>query len=93
MPTHEWIEKLAKDELTMVERGEVDFYGSRDEAQVLEEQTVGFLRELKHLAQELTTAFNAYRGDRHSVKVYQISGSKADFMIFRNRLKLIFSSK
>jgi len=91
MPTFEWIELLAKNELKMEESGEFDLYGSFDQKTILEEQTKGFLRELKRLAQEMATAFNAFRGDRKAVKVFQISGTEADFMVFRNTLKLIFS--
>src|SRR3989338_63647 len=91
MPSFEWIEKLAKDELKSEETGQVDYYGTLDQTILLEEQTKGFLRELKSIAQEMTITFNAYRGDRHALKVFHISNSESDFMVFRNSLKLIFS--
>ncbi|MFC2075099.1 hypothetical protein ACFLRA_02375 [Bdellovibrionota bacterium] len=92
MSTFEWIEKLAKDELKMEESGEFDLYGSMDQTRVLESHTHDFLHQLKSLAQDMANRFNGYRGDRHSIKVFQISGTPSDFIIFRNHLKLVFAN-
>ena len=91
MDNNGWIEKLAKDELNAEASGEFDLYSSFDQTHILKEQTSNFLRDLKIVAQELANTFNAFRGERNAVKVFQISGTEADFMLFRNSLKLVIS--
>ncbi|OGQ34547.1 MAG: hypothetical protein A3F16_03505 [Deltaproteobacteria bacterium RIFCSPHIGHO2_12_FULL_43_9] len=93
MTNHEWIEKLAKDELRVENSGEFDLYGSFDQTTILKEQTSHFLRELRQITQEMANTFNAYRGEKNSIKVFQITGTEADFMIFRNSLKLVFAAR
>lgn len=93
MPNYEWLEKLAKDELRVESSGEFDLYGSFDQISILKEQTPHFLRELRLITQEMANTFNAFRGEKNSIKVFQITGTEADFMIFRNSLKLVFSMK
>lgn len=93
MTNFEWIEKLVKDETGLEQRGEYDLYSTFDQNSVLKEQTISFLSELRHISQEMVNAFNAFRGEKNTIKVFQISGTEADFMIFRNSLKLLFSQK
>jgi len=92
MLNFEWIEKLAKEEISTESTGEYDLYGALDQKKLLETHTIDFLREIKLIAQDLANRFNGYRGDRQSIKIFQISGTVSDFMVFRNHLKLVFSA-
>ncbi|MCB0393344.1 MAG: hypothetical protein KDD25_02220, partial [Bdellovibrionales bacterium] len=60
----------------------------------LVEQTTEYLESLKDLFVESVSAFNQLRGlTVGGVKIYGISNSESDFMLFRNGYKLIFSMK
>ena len=90
----EWIEKLAKQELQVEETGEVDLHNKDDEKQVLDEATLQFLYDLRKEFTGCINSFNTYRGEaRNSIKIYGIQGTQADFLIFRNSLKLIVTKE
>ena len=92
--SREWIEKLAKQEVQVEETGEVDLYNKDDEKQVLEEITLQFLYDLRREFTACINSFNTYRGEaRNSIKIYGIQGTQADFLIFRNSLKLIVTKE
>ena len=93
MPNYEWIEKLAKEEVSAQESGEFSLYSTFDNNTILKDQTTSLLIELRQTAQEMTNTFNAFRGEKNTIKVFHISGSEADFMLFRNNLKLLFSQR
>ena len=90
----EWIEKLVKQELQVEESGEVDLYNKDDEKQVLDEATLQFLYDLRKEFTACINSFNTYRGEaRNSIKIYGIQGTQADFLVFRNSLKLIVTKE
>lgn len=87
-----WIRDLVKSEQQMEEAGVVDFSAGFNPQAELEEETIEFMNQLKSAFVESASAFNQLRGSNTgSIKIYGISKTQADFMLFRNGHKLIFS--
>jgi hypothetical protein len=66
-----------------------------DPQQRIEEATIDFLTELREQFTEYVRIFNGYSeaGSRfHEVKVYSVALTAADFMIYRNQVKLVVSN-
>jgi len=65
----------------------------QDETRDLQEKTHEFLRTLKDNFVDYTTAFNNMKNSTiGGVKIYGISNTATDFMLFRNGYKLLFSA-
>lgn len=89
-----WIRELVRSEQEMEEAGVVDFSAGFDPQSDLEEATLDFMNDLKAAFVEAASAFNQLRGSTlGNIKIYGISKTQADFMLFRNGHKLIFSVK
>lgn len=87
-----WIKELVLAEQQMEESGMVDMSAGFDTLNMLEEETIEFLQDLKTSFVESAAAFNQLKGSTlGNVKIYGISKTRADFMLFRNGFKLIFS--
>jgi hypothetical protein len=88
----DWIKELVHAEQQMEEAGVVDMTAGFDPRRQMEEATLDFLVDLKLAFVEVTSAFNQMKtsGLGH-IKIYGISKTKADFMLFRNGYKLIFN--
>src|SRR5690606_6995671 len=87
-----WIRGLVQSEQQMEEAGVVDFSAGYNPHVELEDETVDFMNSLKAGFVDAASAFNQLRGSTTgSIKIYGISKTKADFMLFRNGHKLIFS--
>jgi hypothetical protein len=87
-----WIRDLVKSEQEMEEAGVVDFSAGFNPQTELEEATLDFMNDLKTAFIEAASAFNQLRGSAFgNIKIYGISKTQADFMLFRNGHKLIFS--
>src|SRR3989338_3751175 len=90
----EWIENLAKAEQLLEQTGQIDITSNIDQNKLFQEHTTTFLLHLKKVFQNYINSFNAYRADpRFMIKIYHISNTAADFLIFRNSLKLIVAAK
>ncbi|OFZ81858.1 MAG: hypothetical protein A2583_10640 [Bdellovibrionales bacterium RIFOXYD1_FULL_53_11] len=66
-----------------------------DPQQIIEESTIDFIDEMRSYFSEFAKSFNGYSegGSRfQEVKVYSIASSAADFMVFRNQIKLVVSN-
>ncbi len=88
----QWIRDLVLSEQQMEESGIVDMKAGFDPEQLLESQSLDFLTDLKAAFVESAAAFNQMKGSTlGQIKIYGISRTKADFMLFRNGYKLIFS--
>lgn len=87
-----WIKDLVRAEMEMEESGMVDLSaGFSPEDNVLTE-TVEYLHCLKAGLVEGATAFNNLKGSTVGrIKIYGISNTEADFMLFRNGFKLVFA--
>ncbi len=87
----DWIKELVMSEQQMEESGVVSLSAIDPEAH-LEEQTLEFLRDIKAAMVEASATFNQLKGSAAgTLKIYGISNTKSDFMLFRNGYKLIFS--
>lgn len=92
----DWIENLALDELNMDESGIVHFDDHLNIDQILEESSLLLMNQIRDLIEVYTTRFNEYRGKNAQglqIKIFKISNTVNDFMLFRNSLKLIFARK
>ncbi len=57
-------------------------------------ESLGFLEDLKSAFIEAASSFNQLKASTVGrIKIYGISNTQADFMLFRNGFKLIFSLK
>lgn len=89
-----WIKELVLAEQQMEEAGVVDMEAGFDPARQVEEATSEFIQDLKAGFVEAASAFNQLKGSTHGhIRIYGISKTKADFMLFRNGYKLIFSMR
>lgn len=89
----DWIKNLVLSEQQMEESGIVDLSAVSTDA-LLEEQTLDFLRDIKAAMVESVATFNQLKGSSvGTLKIYGIANTKADFMLFRNGYKLIFSMR
>jgi len=92
---YEWIHDLIKTEEQIEESGLVDMGSSAiDPERALIGAALTFLSELKKEFHEALEIFNDLKHHTSSkIKLYGIAKTPADFMLFRNGLKLIFSLK
>jgi len=90
-----WLKKLVDNEAEFFHTGAIDSSNQLNHNRVIEEATVEFLQELREEFTNCVNLFNAYRGGVHmpsSVKIFSISNTAADFILFRNSLKLVISN-
>jgi len=89
-----WIKELVKAEQQMEESGMVDMSFGFDPERVLVTETVQFLLALKTEFVDASTSFNELKPSALGrIKIYGIAKTHADFMLFRNGFKMIFSLK
>lgn len=89
-----WVKELVRAEDQMEESGVVDLSIGLDSEKVLAQETLRYLADLKILILEAATAFNEMKASPLGrIKVYGIAKTQADFMLFRNGFKMIFSLK
>lgn len=89
-----WIKELVLAEQQMEEAGVVDMEAGFDPNRQVEEATLEFITDLKVAFSEAASAFNQMKGSTvGQIRLYGISKTKADFMLFRNGYKLIFSMR
>lgn len=93
MNSIEWIKDLVLAEQQMEEEGVIDL--SQQSAETLmKDETLNFLRDIKSSMSEAAAAFNQLKASNTgTAKIYGISNTEADFMLFRNGFKLIFSMR
>jgi hypothetical protein len=90
-----WVHELAKNELNPESQNIFNAVNQFDPKQIIEESTIEFLEELRDLFTIYSKVFNNYaeQGGRYSeVKLYGVANTPADFMLFRNNIKLVFSN-
>lgn len=89
-----WIKELVRSEDQMEESGIVDLAIGLDSEKTLTQETLRFLGEIKNQIVEAATAFNEIKtSPLGRIKIYGIAKTQADFMLFRNGFKMIFSMK
>lgn len=93
MKNLDWVRDLVESERRMEETGIIDLSAIPDENRDLQQRTYEFLKLLKENFVEYSTAFNNMKNSTlGSVKIYGISNTAADFMLFRNGYKLLFTA-
>jgi hypothetical protein len=89
-----WVKDLVKAEQQMEESGIVDINAGFDPDQTLISESIQFLNQIKIEMIDATGAFNEMKASTLGrVKIYGIAKTHADFMLFRNGYKMIFSLK
>ena len=88
----DWIKDLVLEEQEKEQKGLVDLSFNPQKAISIEKSTVQFLRLLRTSFAEAANTYNALRSDNpNQIKVYGVSNTISDFMLFRNNTQLIFS--
>lgn len=93
--TSNWIHDLARGEIHPDADRILQLGASHDPAQLIEESTIAFLTELKEQFNEFIRTFNSYSeaGQQfQEVRIYNIAQTVADFMLYRNQIKLVISN-
>lgn len=86
-----WLKELVRFEQDLEESGMVDFSAGFDPNKELIIQSVRFMNDLKEKFVDYASTFNELKGGAiGGIKIYGISNTQADFMLFRNGYKLIF---
>src|SRR5262245_54239455 len=89
-----WVRELVKAEEQMEETGIVDMSVGIEDQRFLVRESVQFLLLLKNEFIDATNAFNQLKtSPLGRIKVYGIAKTEADFMLFRNGFKMIFTLK
>ena len=86
-----WIKDLVRLEQDMEAKGQISLPESDPSREQLAEHTFEFMRHLRTAFTANSAVFNHIKGFLGSLKIYGIAETKADFMLFRNGHKLIFS--
>lgn len=87
-----WIKDLVIEEQDMEAKGMITPSGAHFSEKFVETETLEFLKELKTIFVTIGKQYNDLKGDSGGhIKVYGISGTLTDFMLFRNNFKLVFS--
>lgn len=91
----DWIHDLARGETHPDTDRLLGTDRSSDPHLLIEEATIVFLRELRESFAEYTKLFNSYSENSarfQEVKIYSVAQTPADFMLFRNQVKLVISN-
>lgn len=93
---YSWIENLAMEEINMDESGIVNISSHLNPSLLLEESSIELMNDIRDRLEAYTTKFNEHRGRNNAnsaIKLFKISNTVNDFMLFRNSLRLIFARK
>jgi hypothetical protein len=91
-----WVEKLALEEINLEESGIVKINEHLDPNILLEEASINYMDKLRDTFEVHINKFNELRGNPISgqnIRIFKISNTVNDFMLFRNSLRLIFARK
>ena len=89
-----WIKDLVRAEENMDENGIVEIAEVSDQDRFILLETLNYLNQMKAEFIEAANNFNELKTSAIGrIKVYGIAKTPADFMLFRNRYKMIFSIK
>lgn len=91
-----WIENLALEEMNMEESGIINFNEHLNPLNLLEESSIELMEQIREFFEIYITKFNEYRSSKdnsRSIKIFKISNTINDFMLFRNSLKLVIARR
>lgn len=95
--TTNWIESLALEEITMEESGVIHFSEHLDPNKMLENSSIEFMEDIKERFEIYVAKFNELRDQDHNntktIKMFKISNTVNDFMLYRNSLKLVVARR
>jgi hypothetical protein len=90
----DWIKDLVRAEKQMEDSGLVELHAAFDPQRVLAYDSLQFLLKIKAEIVDSISAFNELKNSPLGrIKIYGIAKTHADFMLFRNGYKMIFSIK
>jgi hypothetical protein len=90
-----WLHELARAEVHPDAEKLLQLGNANDPHQQVEESTIDFLSDLREQMTEYARVFNNYSETGkvfQEAKIYSVAQTSADFMIFRNQVKLMFSN-
>jgi len=90
-----WIHELARRELIPEADAILGSGAAVDAQQLVEESAIEFLTELRELLTQYVRSFNSYSESAtrfQDVKIYTVANTAADFMLFRNQIRLVFAN-
>lgn len=90
-----WIHEIARAEIHPDAERVLQLGKSYDPHQMVEESAIDFLTDLRECFTEFSRAFNAFAegGARfQEIKIFSVAQTAADFMLFRNQIKLLVSN-
>ena len=90
-----WIHDLARAEVHPEAERLLGLAQGLDPHQIVEESTIHFLQGLRDRLTEFSRLFNSYSeaGARFpELKIYSVAQTAADFMVYRNQIKLVISN-
>jgi len=89
-----WIQELVQSENLIDNEGMVESAHELTHEEILLQESVRYLIELKNEFQDVITAFNELKGEVPGlVRLYGIAKTHSDFMLFRNGFKLVIVLK
>lgn len=99
-----WVETLAMEELSMDQSGIVHLDNHLDPAHFLEESSLQLMDQMRDLFEVYVHSFNQFRAQRNIsknqdqqstslIKIFKISNTVNDFLLYRNSLKFIVARK
>lgn len=91
-----WIEQLALEEVNMEETGVIHFNNHLNPLHLLEESSIEFIEKLRDRFEYYLLKFNELRSRKdqnNAIKLFKISNTINDFMLFRNGLKLVVARR
>ena len=92
-----WIENLAIDEINMEDSGVINFSEHLDPLHMLEASSIEFMEKIKERFEVYIAKFNELRNQTNdnsrTIKMFKISNTINDFMLFRNSLKLVVARR
>lgn len=91
----DWVHELAKNELNPEAANIFNTVNQFDPRQIIEESCIEFLEELREFFTAFSRIFNGYSESNNKfseMKIYGITNTPADFMVFRNNVKLVFAN-
>ena len=86
-----WIKELVRTEQDMESKGEIALPDIQPSEKELNEHTMEFMKQLRTAFTTHSALFNHIKGFLGSLRIYGIANTTADFMLFRNGHKLVFS--
>lgn len=88
----QWIQELVHSESLIENEGMIESPEEMSQEQILLQDSVQYLINLKNEFQDAALAFNELKGDVPGlIKVYGIAKTHSDFMLFRHGYKLVVS--